>query len=129
MNINKKFYIIEKSAKKSLGYIDKTKIHMAKNKKTPINILDELLLEDIIDIRIEVYNRRDFEDIKPFLKNLNLKEFEIYKTILVKVISYERIEFITFKIYSIGIIILLSILLCLFIEIAKFLIMSNVFIN
>lgn len=106
-------YSVMKADKELKGNIDYHKIYLAKNSKTPIGILDELLLEDVVDIRVEVYNRNDFEDIKHSLKNLDKKEYEIYQVSVNEALKLERLEFTSFKLFSIGIIIGLSILLFL----------------
>ena len=106
-------YSIMKSDKELKGTIDYHKMYLSKNSKTPICMLDELLLEDVIDIRVEIYNRTDFEDIKPLLKNLDTKEYEVYQVSVNETLKLERLEFTFFKLFSIGIIIGLSILLFL----------------
>lgn len=106
-------YDIMKSAKELNGDIDYNKIYLAKNSKTPIHLIDELLLENVVDIRIEVYNRNDFEEIKPFLKNLDKKEYEIYQVSVNEALKIERLGFTSFKIFSIITIITLSIMLFL----------------
>ncbi len=106
-------YSIMKADKKLKGAIDYHKIYVARNLKTPICVLDELLLEDSIDIRVEVYNRNDFEDIKYLLKNLDKKEYEIYQVSVNEALKLERLEFTIFKLCSIGIIMGLSVSLFL----------------
>lgn len=106
-------YSIMKADKELKGNIDYHKIYVARNLKTPICVLDELLLEDSIDIRVEVYNRNDFEDIKYLLKNLDKKEYEIYQVSVNEALKLERLEFTIFKLYSIGIIMGLSVSLFL----------------
>lgn len=106
-------YSIMKADKELKGNIDYHKIYVARNLKTPICVLDELLLEDSIDIRVEVYNRNDFEDIKYLLKNLDKKEYEIYQVSVNEALKLERLEFTIFKLCSIGIIMGLSVSLFL----------------
>lgn len=106
-------YSIMKADKELKGNIDYHKIYVARNLKTPICVLDELLLEDSIDIRVEVYNRNDFEDIKYLLKNLDKKEYEIYQVSVNEALKLERLEFTIFKLCSIGIVMGLSVSLFL----------------
>ena len=118
---------IEKLDRKLKVNINKEKLILAKNKKTPINVLDELLLEDVAEIRVEIYKRKDFKDIKNLLKNVNKQEYEFFNVAIDNVLKFERYKFLNFKISSICIIAILSFILYISLEISKFLIMSNIF--
>ena len=57
----------------------KQKIKLARCKNTSIEMLDELVKDCNIKVRIEVYRRIDFEKIKEFLSNLNQEEYKVFK--------------------------------------------------
>ena len=60
-------------------YNQNQKIKLARCKNTSIEMLDELVKDCNIKVRIEVYRRIDFEKIKEFLSNLNQEEYKVFK--------------------------------------------------
>ncbi|WP_250277564.1 hypothetical protein [[Clostridium] colinum] len=60
------------------GYNKRQKIKLAKYKNTSIEMLNELVKDEDIEVRIEVYGRKDFINIKDLITNLNQEEYEIF---------------------------------------------------
>ena len=78
------------------GYSKKQKIKLAKYKGTSIEMLDELINDDV-EVKVEVYKRKDFCEIKDMLKNLDEQEYKLFKTSIKKGLIDEKLKFIYFK--------------------------------
>ena len=78
------------------GYNKKQKIKLANYKNTSIEMLDELINDDI-EVKVEVYKRKDFYNIKDMLKNFDEKEYEFFNIVVKRGLIEEKIKFIYFK--------------------------------
>lgn len=59
-------------------YNKKQKIKLAKYQNTSIEMLDELIKDDV-EVKLEVYRRKDFNEIKDMLKNFNQEEYNFFR--------------------------------------------------
>lgn len=59
-------------------------------------MLDELIKDDV-EVKLEVYKRKDFDEIKDMLKNFNQEEYKFFKIARTRGIIDEKIKFVYFK--------------------------------
>lgn len=78
------------------GYSKIQKIKLAKCENTSIEMLDELIKDDV-EVKVEVYKRKDFYSIKDILKNFDEEEYKFFKATLKKGLIDEKIKLIFFK--------------------------------
>ena len=78
------------------GYSKRQKIKLAKYENTSIEMLDELINDDV-EVKVEVYKRKDFYSIKDMLKNFDEEEYNFFKTTIRKGLIDIKMKFILFK--------------------------------
>ena len=59
-------------------YNKKQKIKLARLSNTSIEMLNELVKDDDAEVRVEVYGRKDFIDIKGLITDFNQEEYELF---------------------------------------------------
>lgn len=78
------------------GYSKIQKIKLAKQEDTSIEMLDELINDDV-EVKVEVYKRKDFYKIKDRLKNFDEEEYKFFKDNLKKGLINKIINFAHFS--------------------------------
>ena len=86
-------------------YNIKQKMKLARYKNTPIDILDELLKEDA-EIRVQIYNRKDFYKIKDLLINFNEEEYNFFEMSIIKKFQFNLTSFLQLKIITIIVVVM-----------------------